>query len=260
MMGGVPLTIERLRRIERLHVEAWPAFETASIEGWLWRYSGGGSQRANSVSTLDFHGADPEAALEEVERRYRKKGAPIRLHSFSAGRPTQLPKLLSARGYAQGEATATMVKRVGDEPNRAEAETCEHPTPEWLEVYLGAIIESRRAVNSAILGAIPGPRAFFAYRHAGRVVSTALGVAESGVVGLGVADDKCAVIECVATHPEARRQGGARAVLRAVEAWAHRQRIGLLGLQVSETNAPATALYRHLGFAVVDRNRFWVRE
>ena len=41
-----------LRRVERLHVRAWRALETAIIHGWLWRYSGGGSQRANSVWSL----------------------------------------------------------------------------------------------------------------------------------------------------------------------------------------------------------------
>jgi N-acetylglutamate synthase len=56
------ITADDLRRIERLHVRAWPAFETAEIDGWLWRYSGGGSQRANSVSTVAFSGRNPATA------------------------------------------------------------------------------------------------------------------------------------------------------------------------------------------------------
>ena len=58
-------------RMERAHVLAWPALNTAIIDGWLWRSSGGGSNRANSVSTIDFHGADLEAAIAEVESRYQ---------------------------------------------------------------------------------------------------------------------------------------------------------------------------------------------
>ena len=54
------IAADDLRHIERLHVRAWPAFETANIHGWLWRYSGGASQRANSVSTVNFTG-DPAA-------------------------------------------------------------------------------------------------------------------------------------------------------------------------------------------------------
>ena len=66
---------ERLVAIERVAVVAWPALETAEIDGWLWRYSGGGSQRANSVSALAFQGADVDAAIAEAEARYRARGA-----------------------------------------------------------------------------------------------------------------------------------------------------------------------------------------
>ena len=53
----VPLSREKLVAIERAAVAAWPALQTADVDGWLWRYSGGGSQRANSVSALAFLGA-----------------------------------------------------------------------------------------------------------------------------------------------------------------------------------------------------------
>jgi N-acetylglutamate synthase len=245
------LSLDDLRRMERAHVKAWPALETAIVDGWLWRCSGGGSQRANSVSTPDFVGNDPVLSLEKVEARYRAKNMPARLHSFSGGRPGNLPEILAARGYAEGEATATMVKPVDrPAPHGTDVEMTERATPEWLEVYLGVITPDRRTVNARILEAIPQPRAFFAYRQAGQVISTAL----------GVADGDCAVIECVATRSDSRGRGAANSVLGALEAWAHRQRVRLLGLQVSETNAPALALYGRFGFTAVDRNRFWMRD
>ena len=49
---------ERLLAIERAAVRAWPAGETRDVDGWLWRYSGGGSQRANSVSALAYRARD----------------------------------------------------------------------------------------------------------------------------------------------------------------------------------------------------------
>src|SRR5882672_3782509 len=106
------ITADDLWRIECLHVRAWPAFETADIHGWLWRYSGGGSQRANSVSTLDFAGQDVAAALDAAEARYRAKGVPARVHSFGLGHPRGLAEMLAARGYGEGEATLTMAKRL----------------------------------------------------------------------------------------------------------------------------------------------------
>ena len=70
-----PISRERLLAIERAAVAAWPAGETADIGGWLWRSSGGGSQRANSVSALTFEGSDVEAAIAEAETRYRARSA-----------------------------------------------------------------------------------------------------------------------------------------------------------------------------------------
>jgi hypothetical protein len=102
-----------LRRIERLHVRAWPAFETADIHGWLWRYSGGGSQRANSVSTVDFSGGDPATALDEVEARYRARNAIVRVHTYDLSAPADIVDLLQRRGYGAGETTLTTGKGCG---------------------------------------------------------------------------------------------------------------------------------------------------
>lgn len=244
------LASDDLRRMERAHVKAWPALEAARVDGWLWRSSGGGSQRANSVSTVEYAGADPVRSLEKVEALYRAKGVPARLQSFSASQPGDLAKILAARGYAEGETTLTMVKPLQASAPAPQVEISDEATPEWLEVYLGVITENRRVVNTKIIGGIAGPRAFFAHRLGGSAVSTALCVVH----------EDCAVIECVATRADARGQGGAISVLRALEAWAHRQGARLLGLQVSEENPPALALYGRLGFTAVDRNRFWSRE
>jgi hypothetical protein len=63
-----PVSRAQLARIEAAAARAWPALETADIDCWLWRYASGGSLRANSVSTLAFHGTD--AAVREAGRRY----------------------------------------------------------------------------------------------------------------------------------------------------------------------------------------------
>src|SRR4051812_3050030 len=95
---------DRVRR-ERAHVLAWPALRTADVDGWLWRSSGGGSQRANSVSTVDFSGNDVEAAIDAVEARYRAVGARAQFQTFDETAPVGLGALLRRRGYRQGEPT-----------------------------------------------------------------------------------------------------------------------------------------------------------
>jgi N-acetylglutamate synthase len=241
------IAADDLRRIERLHVRAWPAFETADVQGWLWRYSGGGSQRANSVSTVDFAGSDPAAALDEVEARSRARNAIVRVQTYDLGAPADLGDLLRARGYGAVETTLTMAKTVGVPAPSADVEVAVTPDVRWLEVYLGAINENRRSVNARILGSVPRPCGYFSCRRAGQLIST----------GLCVADGDFAVIECMATRAEARRQGGAEAVLRGLEAWAAERGVKTLALQAVAANAAAIPLYTRFGFAPVATNRFW---
>jgi N-acetylglutamate synthase len=250
----MPVSNETLRRLERLHVRAWPASETERIDGWLWRSSGGGSQRANSVSTIDFIGNDTANALDRVEARYQAKFSPARFHTYDLSQPGGLTAILSARGYGAGETTLTMLAVAPrpiphPETSPFEVTVTYDPVPEWLDVYLEAITENRRAVNRRILGRVPDPRAFFAVRGGGRVISTALGVVDGGH----------AVVECVATRADARGQGAAGLAMRSLMNWAASLGAHTIGLQVVDGNRPAIALYQRLGFKTVCTNRFWVR-
>jgi GNAT superfamily N-acetyltransferase len=241
------ISVDDRVRMERAHVLAWPALRTASIDGWLWRSSGGGSQRANSVSTIDFCGSDLDAAIDVVEARYEAAGMAARFHTYDHTAPAGLVARLRDRGYEEGETTLTMFRRLEPSATAAQVDIREHAWDEWFDVYLGAITESRRTVNRQILSAIPQPRAFFGCRKDGRMISTAL-----CVIGFG-----CAVVECVATRPEARGQRGARTVMAGLLSWAARQDASLVGLQVVEGNAQAVQLYRSLGFVPGAANRFW---
>ncbi len=242
------ITREDRVRMERAHVLAWPALRTANVHGWLWRLSGGGSQRANSVSTIDFDNSDLEAAVIQIESRYRSVNAPPRFQTFDETSPPELPDLLISRGYRPTDPTVTMFKPIRSGNAPADVESRDHAWTDWTDVYLAEITENRRAINTLILDRIPAPRRFFACRRDGRLASTAL-----CVIGFN-----CAVIECVTTRSDARRQGTAQAVLCALEHWAARQDADWIGLQVVRTNTPAVNLYERLGFAPGATNRFWI--
>jgi N-acetylglutamate synthase len=240
-----PVCRQQLARIEAAAVRSWPALETADIDGWLWRYASGGSLRANSVSALAFHGSDFEAAVGDVERRYRAKGAPSRFTITAVSEPGDLDARLAAMGYTRGEDHVTMAKSTADPLTRVPAEVVvtADPSSDWLAVYLAGLSPNRREAAPAILAGLPAHRAYFSCRRDGAVVGS----------GLSVADGSVASVQCMATLASGRRQGCARAVLAAIEAWAAVQGCTHLYLQAETANAPAIALYETFGFRVAGR-------
>jgi N-acetylglutamate synthase len=226
-------------RIERAAVCAWPALETANVKGWLWRCSGGGSQRANSVSPLDFEGGDLGAAIAEAERRYQARGAAPMFQISDVAHPAELDAELEARGYRLQEPCTCLVKALSSRAEMpAQIEIAERPGDDWLSVYLAGITPSRRASAPQILGRVPRPSAFLLRRQDGVPISVALAVAHAGVV----------IAECVATLAAYRRRGASEAVMRALEAWGMAAGANLAALQAVAENAPAQALYAKLDY------------
>jgi GNAT superfamily N-acetyltransferase len=226
--------------IERAAVRAWPAGETRRVDGWLWRYSGGGSQRANSVSALSYEGADVEGTIDAIEALYREHGAPVRFQvGFPLSRPDDLDQRLAARGYEIHDPVTTLLKSV--EPVTASMDVVmrEAPSEGWLSVYLANVTPDRRPFATAILARVPGPCVFAEAIREGAVIATALGVFHENTV----------IAECVGTASTARRQGAAAAVMRALEAWGAGLGAHTIGLQAVTTNMPAQGLYAALGYA-----------
>jgi ribosomal protein S18 acetylase RimI-like enzyme len=240
----VPVSRDTLVAIEQAAVRSWPALETADIGGWRWRYASGGSLRANSVAALAFTGASVEAAVAEAERRYRARGAPCRFTVAEVSLPGDLDDRLAALGYARSEDHVTMAKAVPAVASLpGEVELSSEPTGEWLAVYLSGLAADRKAIAPAILAGLPAPRAFIACHRAGSVVGA----------GLTIPDGELASVQCMATLPAARRQGCARAVLRAIEAQAAARGCRYLYLQTESANVGAVALYQSFGFHVAGR-------
>lgn len=245
------LTRDDLLAIERAAVHAWPASETQNIAGWLWRYSGGASQRANSVSTLAFDGADTIAAIEEAEELYFCRGAVSRFQvGTELAAPADLDLQLERRGYRLEEPVTTLARRLGQPSWPAGIEITAQPTAGWMEVYLSNIAPNRHAAAPAILDAVPAPRAFLSYVSGGQVVSTALAVLHDHIV----------IAECVGTRAEARRTGGARKVMAALEAWGSARGARIAALQAVAANEPAQRFYAALGYRKVNGYHYRVRD
>ena len=236
---------EQLAEIERAAVRSWPALETAEVDGWLWRYASGGSLRANSVAALAFTGSDPDAAISAIERLYEAKGAPCRFTVSEASAPADLDALLASRGYERGEDHVTMAKDIAGSTLQlpADVAVAREPTPDWLDIYLAGLSPDRRAVAPRVLAGLPAKHTYFGCNRSGRLVSS----------GLSVIDGTLASVQCMATLGAARRQGGARSVLQAIEAHARDAGCDRLYLQAEVANTAALSLYQAFGFRVAGR-------
>ena len=67
------------RRVEKAYLKGWPALREEVLDGWLLRFSGGYTRRANSVHPLAA-GTQPLAdKIARCEKLYEEAGLPLSL-------------------------------------------------------------------------------------------------------------------------------------------------------------------------------------
>jgi ribosomal protein S18 acetylase RimI-like enzyme len=239
---------------------AWPAEEAVALGEWRLRFMHGVSRRGNSVWPGAAEQDDAAALLariEEVEGWYAARGAPA-MFQLDPARHPELDALLAARGYAVDApvsvqvADARDVLRAAVAPRGAPGAAASGVTSDavsatvsrgltdaWLE------ISARRGRFARVEGTYRklleriGERARYALVEIdGR----------PGAVGMGVIDGSWLGVFSMLTVPEARRRGGARAVLAGLAAEALSCGVQELYLLVERDNAPAGALYERASF------------
>ena len=236
------------RRVEEASLNSWPGPRQVLLDGWVVRFAGGYTRRANSATPLD-PGQDCPAALSakivRCEALYAAQYLPalIRVRAFDHA---ALPAALEARGYAAEGLSSVLWMPLGSNlgsghgPDGVEVSEAT-PGSGWLEGQ-ARLSGCDVAARARILHAVAVPCAFAGVRADGTgspFASVAFAAVHGGVVCLHL----------VATDPLYRRRGLSRRVVAALLAWA-RDRAGALdaSLQVAADNAAARALYAGLGF------------
>jgi ribosomal protein S18 acetylase RimI-like enzyme len=154
-----------------------------------------------------------------------------------------LEETLTQLGFRRGEAsTLTVHADLQSRPRTAavDVELSGAPTPAWLaaRAEIAGASDTARAAAERTIALITVPARFAALRQKGEITAVALGVVSRGML----------LIEAVATHKDARRQGGGAAVTGALMDWAEDLGITHAALQVLADNDAAIRLYRRLGF------------
>ncbi|GHD01392.1 GNAT family N-acetyltransferase [Zhihengliuella salsuginis] len=231
----------------------WPAVERGEIAGWRLRFSGGVTQRANSVLPVRAP-ADVPGAITEVEERNSARWINTAFQITAVAQPEELDALLADRGYTVGSPTLVQILH-GSELSDVDVvahpdsgiDVAGEPDQEWLELFWsqeGPEGPEDRRVSKFILTGVDA--LYFSLRVDGRTEAIArlalVTQEDEGEQG------RFGGIYCVVTRPEARRNGYSRRIMRAVLRTASLESLTGLWLQVRESNTAAIQLYNELGF------------
>jgi ribosomal protein S18 acetylase RimI-like enzyme len=232
----VPPSPKETALLERVANDAWPAPVQEPLGDWVLRAADGWTGRANSVLPLGTPGMPRDAALDAVVDWYAARGLPARINVPLPLR-ARLDAALTGRGWARSPEVLVMTAPlvalltgpVRDDlpPVRLAA----RPDDAWLAV----VTARKRGLPAAALQVLTGP-AQVCFASVDRDLAVARGAVVDGWLHLSL----------VEVAEQARRQGLARHVTRALAAWAGAAHTAFL--QVEEGNTAARALYGGMGF------------
>jgi GNAT superfamily N-acetyltransferase len=232
-----------IRNLERRALQAWPALETRANFGWIQRFAGGYTKRANSINAIEYGAHFTPDVMAELERPYRERGHPP-IWRLTPLAPPEADAVLAGRGYRLIDQSlvqrAALDDRFTPDP---EVRIAASPSPLWLAGFAGLspVAEHHRETMVRMLHSIAAPVGFASVEEDGEPLAFALGVADGDHVGLFD----------VLVAPVARRRGLARRLTQSIGAWGRGHGARFAYLQVVATNIAGLPLYAELGFETV---------
>src|SRR5215212_9920947 len=232
-----------IRALERRALRAWPALETTTVAGWVQRFSGGYTKRANSINALESESRFTLELKDRLEAAYRERDLPP-IWRLTPLAPAGTDSLLAQAGYRRID--ESLVQRASLDSRFApdtEIEIAAVPSAEWLAGFatLSPVAPRHRETMARMLRSIASPVGFARVEDNGQPIAFALGVVDGDHVGLFD----------VLVAPQARRRGLARRLTQSVGAWGRSHGARFAYLQVVATNTAALSLYAETGFETV---------
>lgn len=224
----------------------WPALSEVDVDGWVARFSGGVTQRANSVVPVRAPG-DLDGALARVEALYAARGLPAAFQVGPGVAPADLDQVLDRRGYVFGSPTGVLVAEVGERSGSELVEVEDAPSTEWLELWWAV---DGRGDDAALAVAVKILTAGSALYATVRDSDGAVAVARLALVG------EWGGVYCMAVRDDARRRGVGALLLDGLLQAGHQRGVRRAWLQVRAENSGARRLYQRAGFTEVARYHY----
>jgi len=236
-------------RVEETCLNAWPALRQVLYGGWVLRFSGGLTRRANSANPLAAGGLDADTFIASCESLYRYQRLPtiFRLPSII---DSAIDARLAAQGYTSEGLSLVLHGDLGtvQAVRDPDVQLLPRPTPQWFAAMaqLQRHTKKEASLYRQIVGCLAIPAAF------------AIRSDERGIAALayGAIHDGRICYESVVTDPSRQRRGYARRVIGSLAAWAADRGARGACLEVEAANTPARALYESLGFEELYRYHY----
>lgn len=244
------MDIDFLQKVEEAALNAWPAPQQVLYDGWLLRFAGGYTKRANSVniryrSTLPF-----VSKIAYCERMYAVQGLPT---LFRTPEPFTSPTLLGAlveEEYAPFDPTLVLGRALNDAQDLAPNLTTQSLSIDaWIELRasLTGTGKGEWGMHYRILDCIAPQKILLGLYTQGQPVACGMAVVEGTFLGFF----------SIYTQSGQRRRGYGVMMMAALTHWgmAHGANYGYL--QVEGDNQPALAMYAQLGFERLYGYTYW---
>jgi ribosomal protein S18 acetylase RimI-like enzyme len=240
-----------IQAIEELSLNAWPSLQTMLYDGWVLRFSGGHTRRANSVNPIYPSAIPLEEKVSACERLYHAKGLGVVFKLTGASYPQDLDAFLAERGYASDAETSVQLMDLRGRPPASlpGLEVAEELTASWFELFcaMSGLSPGRQPMAWQMLRAIVPTAGFGTLRQDGAPVACGFAVAQGEYIGFFD----------IVTDSQYRRRGFGEQLMRGLLVWGLGKGASKAYLQVMTNNPPALALYGRLGFK--EQYRYWYR-
>ncbi len=242
------IDLEIVRTLERKGFRAWPALESREVAGWVQRFAGGYTKRANSINALQPISELDESLVASLEQPYIACGLPP-IWRLTPLAPPGADAVLASRGYRRIDESLVQRAPLAAQHFRPDRDVLIDPTPSsgWLSGFaaLSPVAPVHRPAMTGMLARIAAPVAF------AHVDDTIDNNRQPVAFALGVVDGDHVGLFDVLVAPAARRRGLARRLTESICAWGWQHGARFAYLQVVATNSAALPLYAQLGFATV---------
>lgn len=233
---------EFLLRLEDAALNAWPAHRQMILDGWLLRFSGGYTKRANSVNVRFESRLPLSGKISACEAAYAGEGLPVIFRLPDPFTSQAVREALETKGYQEFDPTYVLGRAlVGmhhDIPDGVVMD--EMSIDKWIKLradLTGTSID-HWDIHREILGVIVPEKVLLGVYLDGKQVACGMGVVEGELLGYF----------SIFVDEDYRRRGFGRMTMGGLTNWGLDRGANFGYLQVEGDNEPALAMYEKMGF------------